>query len=107
VHRIKTIIQARPLWEYSIRNEIKQGNNVLVVAHTNSLRALMRVIDGKKLSFKTVFGMHTAQPLLSTCLISIYFSFQLDISENDIQEVSMPSGIPFVYKVRRLYSWRH
>jgi bisphosphoglycerate-dependent phosphoglycerate mutase len=40
-------IQARPLWEYSIRNEIKKGNNVLVVAHTNSLRALMRVIDSK------------------------------------------------------------
>jgi len=57
--------RARPLWEYGIRKEIKKGNNVLVVAHTNTLRGLMQVIDG--------------------------------IGEEDIQEVSMPGGIPFVY----------
>ena len=38
---------ARPLWEYGIREEIKKGNNVLVVAHTNTLRGLMQVIDGE------------------------------------------------------------
>jgi len=58
--------RARPLWEYGISREIKKGNNVLVVAHTNTLRGLMKVID--------------------------------NISEDDIQEVSMPSAIPFVYK---------
>ncbi|KAL3771691.1 hypothetical protein ACHAW5_000952 [Stephanodiscus triporus] len=58
--------RARPLWEYGIREEIRRGNNVLVVAHTNTLRGLMKVID--------------------------------DIGEEDIKEVSMPGGIPFVYK---------
>ena len=39
--------RARPLWEYGIRKEIKKGNTVLVVAHTNTLRSLMQVIDSK------------------------------------------------------------
>ncbi|KAL7534622.1 hypothetical protein ACHAXR_006840 [Thalassiosira sp. AJA248-18] len=58
--------RARPLWEYGISKEIKKGNTVLVVAHTNTLRGLMQVID--------------------------------NIGEKEIQEVSMPAGIPFVYK---------
>eukprot|EP00956_Cyclotella_meneghiniana_P035419 scaffold114783_cov17-Cyclotella_meneghiniana.AAC.1 len=59
-------ILARPLWEYAIKNEIQKGNTVLVVAHTNTLRGLMKHID--------------------------------NIDENAITEVSMPGGIPFVYK---------
>jgi len=58
--------RARPLWEYGIAKEIQKGNTVLVVAHTNTLRGLMKVID--------------------------------NIDDNDVQEVSMPAGIPFVYK---------
>jgi len=58
--------RARPLWEYGIAKEIAKGNTVLVVAHTNTLRGLMKVID--------------------------------DIGDNEVQEVSMPAGIPFVYK---------
>lgn len=38
---------ARPLWEYGIRKEIEKGNTVLVVAHTNTLRGLMKVIDSE------------------------------------------------------------
>jgi len=34
-----------PLWEYGIKKRIKQGDDVLVVAHTNTLRGLMQVID--------------------------------------------------------------
>ena len=47
-------ILARPLWEYAIKNEIQRGNTVLVVAHTNTLRGLMKHIDnidGKKSSY--------------------------------------------------------
>lgn len=58
--------RARPLWEYGIAKEVARGNTVLVVAHTNTLRGLMKVID--------------------------------DIGDNEVQEVSMPAGIPFVYK---------
>ncbi len=99
-------IQARPLWEYSIRNEIKKGNNVLVVAHTNSLRALMRVIDGtyllQKQEYLPEMPARSAKTSTDWSLDSFCFDVPIDISESDIQEVSMPSGIPFVYKVRRL-----
>ncbi len=37
--------RARTLWEYKIRNDIKQGKTVLVVAHRDTLRGLSRVID--------------------------------------------------------------
>jgi hypothetical protein len=34
-----------PLWEYKIKRDIAQGNNVLVVGHGNTLRGLVKVID--------------------------------------------------------------
>ena len=34
-----------PLWEYKIRYDIQNGNNVLVVAHGNTLRGLIKTID--------------------------------------------------------------
>lgn len=37
--------RARPLWEYKIRKDIEKGNNVLVIAHTNTLRGLIKQID--------------------------------------------------------------
>jgi bisphosphoglycerate-dependent phosphoglycerate mutase len=42
---IRICALARPLWEYAIKNEIEKGNTVLVVAHTNTLRGLMKHID--------------------------------------------------------------
>jgi bisphosphoglycerate-dependent phosphoglycerate mutase len=49
------------LWKYGIREEIKKGNNVLVVAHTNTLRGLMQVIDGEVF----VFVFSTSSPIAS------------------------------------------
>lgn len=73
----------------------------------------MRVIDGKYIRFKsfasgmTYTFVEVWKPSSSHLSPVIIHLFQIDISENDIQEVSMPSGIPFVYKVRPLDSWRH
>jgi bisphosphoglycerate-dependent phosphoglycerate mutase len=39
------LYSGRPLWEYAIKKEIERGNTVLVVAHTNTLRGLMKHID--------------------------------------------------------------
>ena len=58
--------RARPLWEYKIKKDIENGENVLVVGHTNTLRGLIKQIDG--------------------------------INDDDIQDVSMPNGVPFVYR---------
>lgn len=40
-----TLIRVRPFWEESIRVQLLQGKNVLVVAHGNSLRALVKYLD--------------------------------------------------------------
>ena len=99
---------ARPLWEYGIREEIKKGNNVLVVAHTNTLRGLMQVIDGEHYDNFWRWYEVVERSLArgeecrsSTSVIPLFFNARKDIGEEDIKEVSMPSGIPFVYKVRQ------
>lgn len=38
--------RARPLWEYKIKCDIEQGKTVLVVAHRDALRGLIKSIDG-------------------------------------------------------------
>jgi len=42
---LDTMKRAVPLWEYKIRYDIQNGNNVLVVAHGNTLRGLIKRID--------------------------------------------------------------
>ena len=34
-----------PLWRYKISRELRRGNNVLVIGHSNSLRGLVKIID--------------------------------------------------------------
>lgn len=58
--------RTQPVWENKIMYELRQGKNVLVVAHANTLRGLVKKID--------------------------------DISDDDIREVAIPTGIPIVYK---------
>jgi len=55
-----------PIWEDKISYELRKGNNVLVVAHANTLRGLVKLID--------------------------------NIGDDEIQQVSIPTGIPIVYK---------
>ena len=63
---LDTMNRAVPLWEYKIRYDIRNGNNVLVVAHGNTLRGLIKEID--------------------------------NIGDQEIEEVILPAGIPFVYR---------
>mmetsp|Transcript_9166 Transcript_9166/g.20239 ORF Transcript_9166/g.20239 Transcript_9166/m.20239 type:complete len:519 (+) Transcript_9166:205-1761(+) len=58
--------RTEPLLEYRILRDLRNGNDVLVCAHANTLRGLIKLID--------------------------------DVSDEDITDVSMPTGIPFVYK---------
>eukprot|EP00551_Chaetoceros_affinis_P005348 CAMPEP_0203662630 /NCGR_PEP_ID=MMETSP0090-20130426/529_1 /ASSEMBLY_ACC=CAM_ASM_001088 /TAXON_ID=426623 /ORGANISM="Chaetoceros affinis, Strain CCMP159" /LENGTH=786 /DNA_ID=CAMNT_0050525445 /DNA_START=40 /DNA_END=2400 /DNA_ORIENTATION=- len=37
--------RTRPLWEYKISRDLKRGQNVMVVAHANTLRGLAKIID--------------------------------------------------------------
>ena len=40
-----TMDRCLPLWEYKIRYDIQNGNNVLIVGHGNTLRGVIKTID--------------------------------------------------------------
>ena len=56
-----------PLWDAEIKQDLVAGKTVMVTAHGNSLRALVKHLDG--------------------------------ISDADIAELNIPTGIPLVYKL--------
>jgi len=56
-----------PYWDAEIVPDLKAGKTVLVAAHGNSLRALVKHLDG--------------------------------ISDDDIAELNIPTGIPLVYRL--------
>jgi 2,3-bisphosphoglycerate-dependent phosphoglycerate mutase len=60
-----TLARVAPLWQASIAPQLARGRNVLIVAHGNSLRALVKMLDG--------------------------------MSEADILEFNIPTGVPIVY----------
>lgn len=61
------IARMLPYWQDDIIPDLKAGNTVLVTAHGNSLRALVKHLDG--------------------------------ISDDDIAELNIPTGIPLVYRL--------
>ena len=56
-----------PYWQDTIAPAITSGQRVIIVAHGNSLRALVKHLDG--------------------------------ISDEDIVELNIPTGIPLVYEL--------
>lgn len=62
-----TLSRVLPYWESRIVPELRANKNVLVVAHGNSLRALVKMLDM--------------------------------MSENDIVEFNIPTGIPILYEL--------
>jgi 2,3-bisphosphoglycerate-dependent phosphoglycerate mutase len=63
----ETIARFVPYWLDTIAPEVKAGKRVLIAAHGNSLRALVKYLDG--------------------------------ISDKDIIELNIPTGIPLVYEL--------
>jgi len=64
-----TLERVKPYWEDRIAPELLAGQNVLVAAHGNSLRALAKMLE--------------------------------DISEREIVEFNIPTGVPRVYELDR------
>jgi 2,3-bisphosphoglycerate-dependent phosphoglycerate mutase len=62
-----TVARFMPYWQRTIAPSILSGKRVLIAAHGNSLRALVKYLD--------------------------------DISESDIVELNIPTGIPLVYEL--------
>lgn len=62
-----TVARVVPFWEKVIAPQLIAGNKLIIVAHGNSLRALVKYFD--------------------------------NISEKDILELNIPTGIPLVYEL--------
>jgi 2,3-bisphosphoglycerate-dependent phosphoglycerate mutase len=62
-----TVERFLPYWHEAIAPRIRAGKRALIVAHGNSLRALVKYLDG--------------------------------ISDDDIVELNIPTGIPLVYEL--------
>jgi 2,3-bisphosphoglycerate-dependent phosphoglycerate mutase len=59
-----TLARVRPYWESRIAPELEANRNVLVVAHGNSLRALVKMLDGMSDQDIVEFNIPTGVPLL-------------------------------------------
>ena len=59
-----TLARALPLWESRISSELLAGRNVLIAAHGNSLRALMKMLDGISENEITELNIPTGMPVL-------------------------------------------
>jgi 2,3-bisphosphoglycerate-dependent phosphoglycerate mutase len=59
-----TLARVLPFWEGRIVPELQAGKTVLVVAHGNSLRALVKMLDGKSESEIMEFNIPTGIPML-------------------------------------------
>jgi 2,3-bisphosphoglycerate-dependent phosphoglycerate mutase len=58
-----TLARVLPYWEERIAPELRAGRNVLIVAHGNSLRALVKMLDGMSDDQIVEFNIPTGVPL--------------------------------------------
>ena len=59
-----TLARVLPYWELHIAPQLRTGRNVLVVAHGNSLRALVKMLDGLSEAAVIELNIPTGVPLL-------------------------------------------
>lgn len=59
-----TLQRVVPCWDDSIAPQLKAGKNVLISAHGNSLRALVKMLDGISADEITGFNIPTGVPIL-------------------------------------------
>src|SRR5579862_7217316 len=60
----ETLARVLPLWHARIAPELRSGRNVLVVAHGNSLRAMVKMLDGVSEGEIVELNIPTGVPLL-------------------------------------------
>jgi len=59
-----TLARVQPYWEQTIVPSIRAGNRVLIAAHGNSLRALVKMLDGMSEEDIVGFNIPTGIPLV-------------------------------------------
>ena len=60
----ETLARVLPLWEGRISTELRAGRNVIVAAHGNSLRAMVKMLDGVSEQDIVELNIPTGVPLL-------------------------------------------
>jgi 2,3-bisphosphoglycerate-dependent phosphoglycerate mutase len=60
----ETLARVQPFWDVRIAPELERGRNVLVVAHGNSLRAMVKMLDQVSESEIVELNIPTGVPLL-------------------------------------------
>ena len=58
-----TLDRVKPYWEETIARDLEDGKNVLIAAHGNSLRALVKMLDGMSDDEITGFNIPTGVPI--------------------------------------------
>ncbi|MDP7419297.1 MAG: 2,3-diphosphoglycerate-dependent phosphoglycerate mutase, partial [Gammaproteobacteria bacterium] len=61
-----TLERVQPYWEQNIAPQLRDGKNILIAAHGNSLRALVKMLDGISDGDITEFNIPTGVPILYT-----------------------------------------
>ncbi len=59
-----TLQRVQPYWEANIAPRLTAGDNVMIAAHGNSLRALVKMLDNISDSYITGFNIPTGVPIL-------------------------------------------
>ncbi len=59
-----TLERVQPYWEQTVAPQLRAGKNVLISAHGNSLRALVKMLDGISNEEITEFNIPTGVPIL-------------------------------------------
>lgn len=92
-----TIARALPFWNEEIVPQIKEGKRVLVAAHGNSLRGIVKHLEGTRApggqgsARQAAPGEGVGRPVTLPCLAGM--------SEEAIMELNLPTGIPMVYEL--------
>lgn len=89
-----TIERTLPYWNETIIPQLKEGKRIIIAAHGNSLRGIVKHLDRKKLCLCNWFiGINV---IISICEYD--FSF-LEMTNDQIMGLNLPTGIPFVYEL--------
>jgi len=59
-----TLDRVQPYWEQRVAPELKAGRNVMIVAHGNSLRALVKMLDNMSNADIVEFNIPTGVPMV-------------------------------------------
>uniref|UniRef100_A0A7R9YG63 Phosphoglycerate mutase n=1 Tax=Pinguiococcus pyrenoidosus TaxID=172671 RepID=A0A7R9YG63_9STRA len=88
---LDTMWRTMPLWDEQIKRDLANGKNVLVAAHANSLRGLMKHIDG--ISEEDIPGVH-----VPNCIPLVY---KFDENMNPIKQEMSVSPVSGFYVERK------